>query len=50
MRKLKPPFQSLINEIKHKIQHDKKLMDQIEERIDERHQHAIKQKNTKTTE
>ncbi|MDP1471790.1 FbpB family small basic protein [Priestia megaterium] len=47
MRKLKPTFQSLINENKNKIQQDKKLMDQIEERIDCRHEYAIKQKTKK---
>ncbi|NGY75876.1 FbpB family small basic protein (plasmid) [Bacillus megaterium] len=44
MRKLKPSFQNLINENKNQIQQDRRLMDQIEERIDYRHEHAIKQK------
>lgn len=35
MRKLKSSFQHLINENKNKIQQDKRLMDQIEERIDD---------------
>ncbi|NGY76179.1 FbpB family small basic protein (plasmid) [Bacillus megaterium] len=48
MRKLKPSFQNLINENKNKIQQDRRLMDEIEERIDYRHEHAMKQKVTKT--
>jgi hypothetical protein len=47
MRKLKPSFQNLINENKNKIQQDRRLMDEIEERIDYRHEHAIKQEVTK---
>jgi len=43
MRKLKPSFQHLVNENKNQIQQDKRLLDQIEERIDYRHEHAIKQ-------
>ncbi|WP_176586262.1 FbpB family small basic protein [Priestia megaterium] len=47
MRKLKPSFQHLINENKNQSQQDKRLLDQIEERIDYRHEHAIKQTTLK---
>ncbi|QTL51262.1 FbpB family small basic protein [Priestia aryabhattai] len=50
MRKLKPSFQNLINENKNKIQQDKRLMDQIDERIDYRHEHAIKQRDSNNKE
>ncbi len=44
MRKLKPSFQNLVNENRHKILEDKKVMEKIEEKIEARQEQAIKMK------
>lgn len=42
MRKLKPSFQNLVNENRYKILEDKKVMEKIEEKIEDRQEQAIK--------
>ncbi|MED4256660.1 FbpB family small basic protein [Priestia megaterium] len=42
MRKLKTSFQNLVNENRHKILEDKKVMEKIEEKIEARQEQAIK--------
>ncbi|MED4210075.1 FbpB family small basic protein [Priestia megaterium] len=42
MRKLKPSFQNLVNENRHKILEDKKVMEKIDEKIEARHEQAMK--------
>jgi hypothetical protein len=44
MRKLKLSFQNLVNENRHKILEDKKVMEKIEEKIEARQEQAIKMK------
>ncbi|MGR6342174.1 FbpB family small basic protein [Priestia megaterium] len=44
MRKLKPPFQNLINESRHNILKDKKVMEKIDEKIEARHEQTMKMK------
>ncbi|MFL0497859.1 FbpB family small basic protein [Priestia megaterium] len=44
MRKLKPCFQNLVNENRHKILEDKKVMEKIEEKIEARQEQTIKMK------
>ena len=44
MRKLKPSFQNLVNENRHKILEDKKVMEKIEAKIEARQEQAIKMK------
>ncbi|MGG0391179.1 FbpB family small basic protein [Priestia megaterium] len=44
MRKLKTSFQNLVNEKRHKILEDKKVMEKIEEKIEARQEQAIKMK------
>ena len=44
MRKLKTSFQNLVNENRHEILEDKKVMEKIEEKIEARQEQAIKTK------
>ncbi|WP_410906554.1 FbpB family small basic protein [Priestia sp. SIMBA_032] len=44
MRKLKPSFQTLVNENRHNILEDKKAIEKIEEKIEARKEQALKVK------